>query len=223
MAPLRPSLLLIAALGLGGCPTEQEPPPPPDLSGLDERLDELGAKLGTHGDKLSALEQKLDELAAKREAEPPAPDGGGGSSPDLRDPFADDVDRPPRKSVRDIPGAADAIECHDDTDPPHCTIERSFVEELVANPAMLAKQARVVPSMEDGKTNGYKLYAIRKGTLFDLLQLQNGDRIKAVNGEDLTSIDKAMALYTKIRRASSLTIDFVRHGTDQTIELRIVE
>ncbi len=123
-----------------------------------------------------------------------------------------------KKNDRAIPGAEDAINCPNDN---LCIVQRSFVDQVVSNPAMLAKQARVVPSQKDGKTQGYKLYGIRRGTLPKLLGLKNGDMITSINGEELTSIDKAMALYTKLRRASQLEVNITRKGKAMTKEIQI--
>ena len=118
---------------------------------------------------------------------------------------------------RAIPGAEEAIKCSGDT----CTIDRKFVEKILANPAMLAKQARVVPAVRNGSTRGFKFYGIRPGTLPKLLGLNNGDMITAVNGTELTSIDQAMALYTKLRRASNLSITLERRGKAITKDITI--
>lgn len=123
-----------------------------------------------------------------------------------------------RKNKRAIPGADEAIDCPNKN---LCTVERAFVDKVVGNPAMLAKQARVVPSRKDGKTRGYKLYGIRRGTLPKLLGLKNGDMITEINGESLTSIDKVMSLYTKLRRASRLEVEIVRRGKSMTKEIQI--
>ena len=124
----------------------------------------------------------------------------------------------PRKNSREIPGAAEAINCPNDNT---CTVERAFVEKLMANPALLAKQARIVPKQKDGEVLGYKLYGIRRGSLPKLLGLKNGDMLTAVNGEDLKSMDKAMALYTKLRRASNLSVSIERKGKNITKEIQI--
>lgn len=130
----------------------------------------------------------------------------------------DDKPKKKKKNDRAIPGAEDAINCPNDN---LCIVQRSFVDQLVSNPAMLAKQARVVPSQKEGKTQGYKLYGIRRGTLPKLLGLKNGDMITSINGEELTSIDKAMGLYTKLRRASQLEVNIVRKGKPITKEIQI--
>ena len=222
MTPLR--LLTLTAwvfAGPLGCDSEPAAAPPVDLSGLEERIDALGTKLGAQGERLAALEQKLDAQIAERAKEPDPDPGVGGGSPDLEDPFA--PEDPPKKAQREIPGASEAITCREHTEPPSCEIQRSFVDEIMANPAVLAKQARVVPHQRDGKTVGFKLFSIRRGTLPKLLLFKNGDTITGVNGSDLTSIDEAMALYTKLRRASTLTFSIIREDKEEEIEVRIVE
>jgi len=122
------------------------------------------------------------------------------------------------KNSREIPGAAEAINCPTENT---CTVERAFVEQLMANPALLAKQARIVPKQKDDEVLGYKLYGIRRGSLPKLLGLKNGDMLTAVNGEDLKSMDKAMALYTKLRRASNLSVSIERKGKTINKEIQI--
>ena len=48
----------------------------------------------------------------------------------------------------------------------HCTVDRALVEKLLSNTTMLATAARFVPSIKDGKPNGFKLYAIRPQSIF---------------------------------------------------------
>ncbi|MEZ4384001.1 MAG: type II secretion system protein GspC [Nannocystaceae bacterium] len=118
----------------------------------------------------------------------------------------------------EIPGAEDAIKCDGETS---CTIERAFVEQILSNPASLAKQARVVPSVVDGETRGFKFYGIRSGSLPKLLGLKNGDMITSVNGKDLKSMDDAMALYTKLRNAPNLSVTIDRKGKQMNKEITI--
>jgi type II secretion system protein C len=135
---------------------------------------------------------------------------------DDKDKDKDKDDKP--KDDRVIEGAEESINCSSED---ACTVDRAFVESLMANPAQLAKQARIVPSQKDGETQGYKLYGIRRGTIPKLLGFKNGDMLKAVNGEDLTSVDKAMGLYTKLRRASNLSVTIERKGKAITKEITI--
>jgi general secretion pathway protein C len=131
---------------------------------------------------------------------------------------AEEKPEEPPKPENAIEGAEDAIKCPSEN---LCVVERAFVEKLMANPALLAKQARIVPSTKDGESQGFKFYGIRKGSLPKLLGLKNGDMLTAVNGEALTSVDQAMALYAKLRRASNLNVTIVRKGQEITKEVQI--
>jgi general secretion pathway protein C len=72
---------------------------------------------------------------------------------------------------------------------------------------------RVVPSVKDGRPNGFKLYAIRPGSLFALNGLENGDTVRSINGMDMSSPDRALEVYTKLRNASHLSVQVERRGS----------
>jgi general secretion pathway protein C len=102
-----------------------------------------------------------------------------------------------------------------------CSVERQLVDKLLANTTMLATAARFVPSIKDGKPNGFKLYAIRPNSIFGKIGLQNGDTVKAINGLDMTSPDKALEVYTKLRNASHLSVSVERRGESMTLDYSI--
>jgi type II secretory pathway component PulC len=81
--------------------------------------------------------------------------------------------------------------------------------------------ARFVPSIKDGKPNGFKLYAIRPQSIFGRIGLQNGDTIKAINGSEMTTPDAALGLYTKLRNASHLSVQVERRGETVTLDYSI--
>jgi general secretion pathway protein C len=114
----------------------------------------------------------------------------------------------PKPGSREIPGAREAITCNGNA----CTVDRKFVEALLANPRMLARQARLLPSVKDGETHGFRLSRVRRGTLPRLLGLKSGDTLLAVNGTNLDSMDQAISLYAKLRRASDLSLTVERKG-----------
>ncbi len=97
-------------------------------------------------------------------------------------------------------------------------IDRRLVDQTIENPMSVARGARVVPSIKNGQTNGFKLYAIRPTSLYAKLGLMNGDTIHSINGFTLTSPAKALMVYTKVKNAKSLVIDVTRRG--QPVRLR---
>jgi general secretion pathway protein C len=100
-------------------------------------------------------------------------------------------------------------------------IDKSLVEKVLLNPMSVAKGARVVPSMKNGKPDGFKLYAIRPSSAFAKLGLTNGDTLQSVNGFELTSVDKALEVYTKMREATSLELEVTRRGKPITLKYSI--
>jgi general secretion pathway protein C len=103
----------------------------------------------------------------------------------------------------------------------NCTVEKQLVEKLLSNTTALATAARFVPSIKDGKPNGFKLYAIRPNSIFGVIGLQNGDTVKAINGLDMSSPDKALEVYTKLRNASHLSVQVERRGENLTLDYTI--
>jgi general secretion pathway protein C len=100
-------------------------------------------------------------------------------------------------------------------------VQRDLVNSLLANPMAMARGARVVPSVKDGVPNGFKLYAIRPSSVYGKIGLRNGDTVTAVNGFDLSSPDKALEVYTKVREASNLTVSVLRRGKPMTLNYTI--
>ena len=94
----------------------------------------------------------------------------------------------------------------------HYEIDRALVDKILANPMGVAKGARVVPAVKNGKPDGFKLYAIRPTSVYAKIGLENGDTLQAINGMEMTSAEKALEVYTKLRDASSLEVDITRKG-----------
>jgi general secretion pathway protein C len=106
-------------------------------------------------------------------------------------------------------------------DEAHYDIDRPLVEKILADPTAVARSARIVPSIKDGKANGFKLYAIRPNSVFARIGLQNGDTISSINGFDMSSPDKALEVYTKVKSASNLSVSVLRRGQPMSLEYSI--
>jgi len=103
----------------------------------------------------------------------------------------------------------------------NCDVDRSLLDKLLANTTELATSARFVPSVKDGRPNGFKLYAIRPTSIFGKIGLQNGDTIKSINGMEMASPDQALSIYSKLRTASHLTVSLERRGETTTLDYTI--
>ena len=114
----------------------------------------------------------------------------------------------------------DMIEQVDDT---HYKVPSKFVDAVLANPMAMARGARVVPAIRNGQPDGFKLYAIRPSSAYAKLGFANGDTIHSINGFELTSADKALEVYTKLRDAKSLTFELSRRGKPVELNIEITK
>lgn len=110
-------------------------------------------------------------------------------------------------------------------DESHVKISRAVLKELMDNAQLAAKGARVVPSVKDGKSNGFKLYAIRPDSVYARLGLRNGDTVTAVNGVQLDSAEKALSVYDMVRdgKSKAVNLDLIRRGAVAKLKIELVD
>ncbi len=87
--------------------------------------------------------------------------------------------------------------------------------------ACLPSQLRAVPAFKGGVSEGLKIFGIRQGSIGEALAFQNGDTLLKVNGLDLTSAEKAIEVYSKLKTATDFTIELNRNGELRTIRWQI--
>jgi general secretion pathway protein C len=100
-------------------------------------------------------------------------------------------------------------------------VQRSTVDSLLGNMSVLSRSARIVPEIKDGRAAGFRLFSVNPTGPFAKIGLQNGDVIGAINGLDMSSPDKALEVYTKLKSASHLSVGLERNGTKITKEYNI--
>jgi general secretion pathway protein C len=66
-------------------------------------------------------------------------------------------------------------------------VDNDDVQAAVRNPASLFSEARILPRYEEGQMIGVQLNAIKPGSLFETVGLQDGDTIVEFNGQSLGS------------------------------------
>ena len=157
-----------------------------------------------HGGKCETFSIE-DEVAAAPAAEPTdvtaslPPSGGSDAAPDRSD-IGNNV-----KKVSET----------------EYEIPKAEIDNVLGNLNVVATQARIVPSFRNGKANGFKLFSIRPGSLYSKIGIQNGDVVQKINGYEINSPDKALEIYSKLKDASSITVDLVRRGRTQTLNYAI--
>jgi len=100
-------------------------------------------------------------------------------------------------------------------------IQRGTLESVLGNMSLLSRSARIVPEMRDGKAAGFRLYAVKPDGPFAKIGMQNGDVISSINGLEITSPEKALEVYAKLKSASHLSLGMETNGKKVTKDYTI--
>jgi general secretion pathway protein C len=100
-------------------------------------------------------------------------------------------------------------------------VSPAAVDDILGQPDQLMPSSGVLPESENGNIKGIRIFGIRSNTLLGKLGLESGDRVESVGGVKVTSPDKAIEGYGKMRGAGSLKIQVNRRGHPVTIDLLI--
>jgi general secretion pathway protein C len=139
------------------------------------------------------------------------------------------LNEPPAATAAPRMAKADVLEKPDDggadgivkTGENQFGVPRSTVDNALNNLSELATQARVVPAFEGGKPVGFKLFSIKPGSLYSKIGLQNGDVINRINGYEMSSPEKGLEVYQKLKDSSHITVDIKRRGKAMTLDYTI--
>lgn len=97
-------------------------------------------------------------------------------------------------------------------------IDKKEFEAQFNNLNELMTQARMVPNFTpDREVDGFRIFQIRPGSIFQKLGLRNGDVIERVNGIKLDDPAKGLELFTALKNLSHFTIDLKRNNANMTI------
>lgn len=100
-------------------------------------------------------------------------------------------------------------------------IDARELEQAQENMSQLLTQIRVVPNFTDGQPDGFKVFAIRPGSLFAKIGLQNGDVIKRINGIEIQGPEQAFEAYQRLKDETTIQLDLVRRNQNQTFTYEI--
>ena len=100
-------------------------------------------------------------------------------------------------------------------------VPRADVETAAQNPAALYSQARILPRYDQGKMVGVQLNAIRPGSLFAQVGIQDGDTVTQVNGVTVSTPEDGQRLLQEFSAGGELRVT-VKSRDGQVRELEYV-
>jgi general secretion pathway protein C len=100
-------------------------------------------------------------------------------------------------------------------------VDRRVIESSFDNFGKLMRQARIVPNFKGGKIEGFKVYRIKKDSLFSQIGLINGDVIRRVNGNEIAGPEDGLKLFEIFKTAKSIKIELDRKGAKKTLSYTV--
>ncbi len=103
-------------------------------------------------------------------------------------------------------------------------IDKAVFDKFLSDPTQLATMGRALLHRgPDGEYDGYRLSAIRRGTIADSLGIKNGDVVHSVNGQPLNSVQAAMSAGTSLTGGGGgpFAIEVTRRGQKMTLDYEV--
>ena len=98
-------------------------------------------------------------------------------------------------------------------------LDREEAESAVAGPSQFMQQVRIRPHFQEGQLGGFLIYRLDPDSVFAEMGLQSGDVITAVNGEPITTTQKASDFYDALQEGGEVVLE-VKRG-EETKEIRV--
>jgi general secretion pathway protein C len=91
-------------------------------------------------------------------------------------------------------------------------VPRTLLDAWLGNLGGLATTTQILPELREGQVVGFRLSRVRPQGPLAAIGLREGDVLLAINGLELISPDEALLAFTKLRRASHISLAFERDG-----------
>jgi general secretion pathway protein C len=101
------------------------------------------------------------------------------------------------------------------------TIDQQRVQQAIERPNQIMTDARFIPSMADGKQQGFSLSEVRPGGIYHSLGLRNGDILLRVNEHNISNPEAALQAFTALRGIDRAQLDIIRNGSKMTMTYQI--
>ncbi len=100
-------------------------------------------------------------------------------------------------------------------------IDQRALNAALDNIGQAMTDARLLPSMKDGKVEGFKVSEVRSTGIFATIGIKNGDLLQKINDFPIDSPEKAIQSFASLKGQSRIKLDMVRDGQPTTFNYDI--
>ena len=100
-------------------------------------------------------------------------------------------------------------------------IDQRLLNAALDNIGQAMTDARLLPSIKDGKVEGFKVSEVKPKGIFGTIGLKNGDVLLRMNDFPIDSPEKAIQSFASLKGQSRIRLDLIRDGQPTTFNYDI--
>lgn len=100
-------------------------------------------------------------------------------------------------------------------------IDQKAFQQAMDNPNQVMTDARLIPNMVNGKQEGFILREVKKGGIYDIIGLRNGDTLLQINDYNISNPENALQAFAALRGMDRVRLDIIRSDTKTTMTYQI--
>ncbi len=100
-------------------------------------------------------------------------------------------------------------------------VDKSTLQQALDRPGQIMTDARLLPSLVDGKQQGFSISEIKPNGIYQSLGLQNGDVLLRINDFNISSTETALQALMALKGMDRVNLDIIRSGSKTTMTYMI--
>jgi general secretion pathway protein C len=107
------------------------------------------------------------------------------------------------------------------TSPGNYVIDQRALNAALDNIGKAMTDARLLPSVKDGKVEGFRVSEVKPAGIFGMVGIKNGDVLLSINDFKIDSPEKAIQSLASLKGQTSIKLDMLRDGQPTTMNYDI--
>jgi general secretion pathway protein C len=95
-------------------------------------------------------------------------------------------------------------------------VDQRVLNAALDNIGQAMTDARLLPSIKDGKVEGFRASEVKPNGIFGTVGIRNGDTLKSINDFPIDSPEKAVQSFVSLKGQSRIKLDLIRDGQPVT-------
>ena len=174
-------------------------------SSKEERVFRLGDEVFDFG-KLVAVQKEMAEILS------------GGTRVKIFTPMASAVET---EKAQAAPSAVQPGALASQVGAGSYVVDQRALNAALDNIGQAMTDARLLPSMKDGKVEGFRVSEVKPAGVFGMVGIKNGDVLLRINDFPIDSPDKAIQSFVSLKGQSRIRLDLIRDGQPTTFNYDI--